>query len=98
VYCPRCGASVAQSPAGDFFCDGTGAALSAHTARALVETFIERSREPSVAPLMFSPGGSWWCPGCGVSMAVDSNSVRCPQCQRCLNEFVYPLVEFNPHP
>lgn len=98
MYCTRCGAEIEQTTAGDFVCAKTGAYLSGALAVSLTECFVESKRAPASEPLSFATGGAWYCPACGVSMTVGPHVVSCPQCRLCLNEFVYPLTEFNPHP
>lgn len=97
MYCTRCGAPIKQTTDGDFACERTGAVLSPAIAASLDECFIASKREPTSEPLPFVVGGAWYCPACGVLMAVASHAVCCPRCQRCLNEFVHALTEFNPH-
>jgi rubrerythrin len=46
----------------------------------------------------YRPGGSWFCPACGVEAEVGPDFVRCPTCTRALNEFLYEIVEYHPHP
>ena len=62
------------------------------------ECFIDGRRAPDSTPLHFAVGGGWFCPRCGVQMETVDGSISCPTCHRRLNEFVYRLVEFNPHP
>ena len=51
------------------------------------------SEEPTKAV-----SGDWFCPACGVAMNPDPGfEIRCPNCDRTLNEFVYELIEFHLH-
>jgi hypothetical protein len=67
-------------------------------AASLRECFVDSRRNRSATPLRFDVGGRWFCPACAVEMTTGHRSVTCPTCHRSLNEFIYPLVEFNPHP
>ncbi len=48
-------------------------------------------------PLSYKVGGTWFCPACSVLMIEEGGNVRCAQCGRSLNRFVYRLVERHPH-
>jgi uncharacterized Zn finger protein (UPF0148 family) len=96
MYCPFCGGVTSFAATGYAECP-TGAVLSEHVAVALHDAFVAKSRLPSQATLPFRVGGTWFCPGCGCSMRALDGAVRCASCDRYLNEFIYELVELNPH-
>jgi uncharacterized Zn finger protein (UPF0148 family) len=98
MYCPTCGAELRRAERGELACSRTGALLSQSISTALSESFVEDKRTPSSEPLRYAIGRRWHCPACGVSMSHDDGSVQCPNCKRCLNEFIYEIIEFNPHP
>jgi phage FluMu protein Com len=63
----------------------------------LTECFELDERRPSEEPTVCA-SGTWFCPACGVRMVTKEGvEVRCPRCERTLNEFVYALTELHPH-
>jgi rubrerythrin len=71
--------------------------LSVHLAEGLAECYVAESRRPSDQPLRYSPGGEWFCPACGVRTLTGADFVKCPRCDRALNEFIQELIEYHPH-
>jgi hypothetical protein len=96
VFCPKCGDVLSEDP--DIGCLRGGMPLSAALNEELVACFQAGTRKPSTRPLPFPIGGSWYCPGCGVSVLESQpGNLRCDRCHRCLNEFIRALVELHPH-
>jgi hypothetical protein len=72
--------------------------LSAALEHRLIDTYERRARNPSEAPLGFTVGGQWYCPGCAVpTIEAVPGVVQCPRCERSLSEFIFELVELHPH-
>jgi rubrerythrin len=71
--------------------------MSKHVSDGLTECFERGERRPSEEPTKVA-SGEWFCPACGVAMLTTTGvEVRCPECARTLNEFVYELIELHPH-
>ena len=97
MSCPRCGSEMSTVDA-EARCLASGALIDATTTRLLANCFVTRTSEPSRAQTSIKFCGSWFCPGCGSPMHVSDAGVECIHCARMLNEFLYRLIEFNPHP
>jgi hypothetical protein len=70
--------------------------MAKHLTDGLMECFESGKRRPSDKPTKVASGG-WFCPACGVAMLTTRDvEVRCPECSRTLNEFVYELI-VHPH-
>lgn len=96
MYCPKCGDVLSNDP--EVGCRRGGMALSRALHAGFVACFQDRSREPSTVPLPFRVGGSWFCPACGSPTHERvPGDVRCPTCNRALNEFMQALIELHPH-
>jgi rubrerythrin len=71
--------------------------LAPKLAEDLHACFIARTTKPYEGRFAFAVGGRWYCPACGVEMRESEGAIRCPQCDRWLNEFVIALIERHPH-
>ena len=96
MFCPKCGDEL-QEVNGELACARGGMALSKSIERRLVEAYVVKCRVPSESQAKFRWGGSWFCPGCGVSAKESEGRVRCPQCLLSMNEFLYELIQVHPH-
>lgn len=82
-------------------CDQPGCDVSAHMTARLVAVYEggEPPRPTNVRPGFPGWGGRWFCPGDGARAVEQDGVVSCPTCERPMNEFLYPLIEFHgPHP
>lgn len=79
-------------------CESTGNLFSVRIMARLKSTFGASVGVQSSATLSHSVGGNWYCPRCAVKMAErPAGNFTCPECTGALNEFVYELIELNPH-
>ena len=66
-------------------------------AQQLRECYESESRQPNELRFDFVVGGSCYCPACGVLVLEKDGYVRCPQCARSMNEFIFALIERHFH-
>jgi uncharacterized Zn finger protein (UPF0148 family) len=92
MFCPKC-ASVLVRRHGELTCVPGDMGLSRHLEALLTERYGLHT-PPLRGGVSSAETASWYCPGCGVSLASD---LRCPQCQQSLQDLQYPLTEFHPH-
>lgn len=77
--------------------------LASALADTLRECYEAQMRQPKHAIFTYNGkphpiGGTWFCPGCGVSIPENSpGDLTCPECSRSVVEFVYALIERHPH-
>ncbi len=96
MFCPKCNDELVQLE-NELTCLKGKMGLSRNLEQGLTECFILKIRTPREKKFSFVVGGKWFCPGCGVSMFEKDGHIRCPQCDLCLNEFIFALVEMHPH-
>ena len=96
MYCPRCG-DVMDDSGPTLTCHRGQMPLSEMMDLDLRAAFTGGGWPPPAEPLTRPWGGSWYCPHCGVENVEAGGFVTCPQCGRQLNNYLYPLLEFNPH-
>ncbi len=102
LFCPRCGDRLVDIQ-GELTCVAGGMGLSKVMASRLTDCYVSKSRRPSERDIAFPDiafrwGGEWYCPGCGVrAQEFARGRIVCPNCQSCMSEFIYELVEFHPH-
>ncbi len=96
MFCPKCG-DLMSDDSGAPACSRGRMLLSIRMTSDLNECFIDKVRLPKENPAKRRIGGVWYCPGCGVRMEEQDGLVRCPQCRRCLNQFITALIELHPH-
>ena len=97
MFCPKCGDGLVEIE-GWLTCVRGNMALRHELAAKLEECLITRTRWPSDKPWPVGIGGRWFCPGCGTPAPErEKGVVRCQECGRSLNEFIYALVEIHPH-
>lgn len=71
--------------------------MSRNLSDALTECYEREERRPDEKPTRMA-SGEWFCPGCGVPTVTKRDvEVRCPECGRTLNEFLWALIEMHPH-
>jgi rubrerythrin len=88
---------MSVSDRGETYCEAGDMILSVAMERDLREVFVEKVRPSVRKPSHGKWGGRWFCPGCGVEMLAQNESVQCPNCGRCLDPFLYHLIELHPH-
>ena len=97
MFCPKCGGELVETRDG-LTCVRGNMPLSQGMARRLTESFVTKTHEPAERSHEFEWGSNWYCPGCGVQAPEEIKGiVRCPNCKRWLNEFLYELAELHPH-
>lgn len=94
MYCPRCGEALAAADQGESRCVKTDARISSEMTRVLRDRFVFGRTQQSRHTSRLDAGAVWFCPGCGTQLRDGV----CEQCSASLDDLVYPLVEFNPHP
>lgn len=83
--------------AGELTCPRGWMPLAPNTEARLQAAFVDRSVEPSSAPVPYRIGGRWYCPGCGCRMKTDDHSISCERCGRHLTPFATELIELHSH-
>ena len=97
MFCPKCGDELIERR-GELTCVRGGMTMSQYLSKRLHECYVLELRAPREIPWTRAIGGDWFCPACGVHMPEEPPGVvRCPQCGRSLNEFIYELIERCAH-
>jgi rubrerythrin len=98
MYCPRGGKQLVEAPEGTLVCESGQMELAQELCQRLHDCYILNVRKPQELQFNFNTGGNWFCPSCGVATMEDRNKhIRCPQCDRCLDEFIFALIERHYH-
>jgi uncharacterized Zn finger protein (UPF0148 family) len=96
MFCPKCGEQLSETPAG-LVCQTGNMEITKELENRLLECYVLKLRQPREMPFNFSVGGHWFCPQCGISALDENGTVRCPECNLSLNEFIHSLIERHPH-
>ncbi|HEX8178645.1 MAG TPA: hypothetical protein VF525_03795 [Pyrinomonadaceae bacterium] len=97
MFCPKCGDELTETR-GELTCVRGEMSMSQYLSVQFKDCYERQVRAPREMPLSSGIGGDWFCPGCGIPAPEEPKGVvRCQQCGRSLNEFLYQLIERCAH-
>ena len=97
MFCPKCGQLLTYTLDERLVCAAGKMEFTQHLTSKFEECYLAQTRNPREMKFNFVVGGEWYCPVCGVSAKEEDGHIRCPKCNRSLNEFIYQLIERHPH-
>lgn len=96
MFCPRCGDEMILNK-NELYCRKGNMYLSQRMFDKLTETFILKIHQPKNHHLLRGLDSQWFCPKHGEQMINKNGYTRCPICDLSISEFIYELIQFNPH-